>query len=138
FGEYPGFLVDGAEESAVLLDRLRRAEHQEPVRLQRIVEDGNHPLLKRKAEVDQHVPAGQEVEPREGRILDDVLPREDAEVADGLGNLPGTLLQPDEEAPPPLRRNIAHHTAFVDPRPRLIDRAIADIGAEELKLAAVP
>ena len=60
---------------------LRRAEQQKAVRVQRVVENRDHALLHRRAEIDQHVPATDEVHFREGRIRHDILPRKDAEIA---------------------------------------------------------
>ena len=66
---------------------LRGAEQQEAGRLQRVVQDAQHPLLHRRLQVDEQVAAAHQVEPRERRVLGDVLVREHHHVADAPRDL---------------------------------------------------
>jgi hypothetical protein len=77
-------LVDRREEVLELADILRRAEEEMPVRPQRVVEGGITWFCTSPAEIDQQVAAGDEVDAREGRIADDAVRREDAEIPDLL------------------------------------------------------
>jgi hypothetical protein len=53
-------------------------------RPQGVVESGKNPLLQAGLEVDHQVAAGYQVEAREWRILDEVVRREQAQLADVL------------------------------------------------------
>src|SRR5690606_27819295 len=66
---------------------LRRAKEQEAAGLQRVMEDRKASPLQVRAEVDQHIAAGDEIEPREGRVLAEILPCEGAAIADGTADL---------------------------------------------------
>ena len=55
--------VTDVEEVARLPDRLGGPEEEEPRRLQRVVERGDEPLLEDRFEVDEEVPATDEVDP---------------------------------------------------------------------------
>ena len=98
-------LVDGGEQVAVLADALRRAEEQIAARAQRVVEGRDDLVLDVRPEIDQQVAAGDQVHPRERRIADDAVRREDAEVAHApcvSTKLPPSLLKKRCAA---LRRN---------------------------------
>lgn len=56
-------LVDDEEAVRVCPQRLGRPEHQQPVAVERVTEDGGHPLLLRGLQVDEEVAAGDQVEP---------------------------------------------------------------------------
>src|SRR5690349_15492022 len=77
-------LIDRREEIAVSRYRLRQAQEEIPVRLQGVMEDGHHPSLQIRIEIDEQVAAGDEVQPRERRIAQDAVGRENAEIADLL------------------------------------------------------
>ena len=68
-------------------DRLRRAEKQQALRAQRVVERGQQPPLGLPVEVDEQVPANDEVHLRKGRILDHALGREDQHLPELLPDL---------------------------------------------------
>ena len=46
--------------------------------LERILENRQHSLLQCGTHIDQHVPATDQIEPRKGRILGEIVPRENA------------------------------------------------------------
>ena len=71
-------LVEWREQVGLPGDALRQPQEQVPARLQGVVEGGQNALLQGGIEVDQQVPAGDQVEPREGRILDEIVRREQA------------------------------------------------------------
>lgn len=124
--------VHEVEEIAVLSHGFRRAEHEEPRRLERVMEDREDALLERRRQVDQHVPAGDQVEVRERRVGGEVLPREDAHVPDVLVDPVEMVLLP-EEPPQPLGADLALDALGVDPRPGLVQGGrVADVGGEDL------
>ena len=58
------------------------AQKQKTAWVQRVVKCLHHPVLQLGVEVDQDVAAGDQIEPREGRILDDAMHGEGAQLAD--------------------------------------------------------
>src|SRR5581483_1875168 len=99
-------LVGGREELHLHADRLGRAEDEETRRAEGVVENMHEAVLKLPAEIDEHVPAEDQVEPREGRVAGQVLPREHAHVADRLVDAVGAV-DPGEEAPQAVGRHVA-------------------------------
>ena len=95
-------LVDRREEVRKLSDVLRRAEKQETVRPQRVMEQRNDVPLKIVRKIYEEVAARDEVHPRERRIPNEAVGREHAEFADILGDDEGRALL-DEKAASPLR-----------------------------------
>ena len=130
--------VLGPEEVAERADRLRRAEQQEAVRIEGMVEDREDALLQPRLEIDEQVAAGEQVQVEEGRIGQDVVPGENAGLPSRLCDL--VIAVPLHEEPPQaLGRNVRRRVVGVNARARLLDRGLADVGPEDLqgKLAAV-
>jgi hypothetical protein len=71
----------------VIPDALGVAEHEAPGRLQGVVKHGQQPPLQRGVHVDQHIATAYQVEMRERRIARQILPCEDAHVAERLAHL---------------------------------------------------
>ena len=90
----------------------------------------HRPVLQLIVEVDQHVAAGDQIKPREGRILDDAVHREGAQLADLR---PQTIIVAFIDEPPfqALGRNARHGSPVGGPSGDP-DRAIINIGAENL------
>ena len=113
FSIHAPVLVDDLEAARDGAGRLARAEEQNAAAVQREVEQRQHLLLRRRLEVDEQVAAGDEIDARERRVLDDVVLREDdhlAEVGDDLvavavpGEVAREALGRDVRPPPPRRR----------------------------------
>src|SRR5277367_4492361 len=68
-------------------DRLGSSQKQKAIRFEGIVEDRDHAVLQLRAQIDQDVAAANKVQPREGRILKNILFREHASFADVFSNL---------------------------------------------------
>ena len=68
----------------------RRPQQQETGGLEGVAEDGQHPLLQPRLEVDEHVPATDQVQAAERRVPGQVVPRE---------NAAGWLCSPDNGRP---------------------------------------
>ena len=83
----PPFLRDGGEELLVPTDRLRAAEEEIAAFAKREVKERDQPLLGVRLQVDEQVPAGDHVEPREGWIGEQVLDCEHDEIAQGFPDL---------------------------------------------------
>src|SRR5690348_1268967 len=102
-------LIDRGEEIAVSRYRLGQAQEEIPVRLQGVMEDGDHPSLQIRVEIDEQVAAGDEVQPRERRVPQDAVGRENAEIADLLHQLIGMSVR-NEKPLQALRRDIRQQT----------------------------
>ena len=124
-------LVHHREVLAGLSGRLRRSEHKETSRVKRVLEHGQHVLLKHGVEIDQEIAATDQVEPGEGRVPSDVVAGENALVPDGFGDLVA-LFDSGKEAPQPGRAGIGGNTFHIHARAGPLDRRLADVRAENL------
>ena len=127
----PVLLVQDGEEGRHLADALGGAEHQEPGRRERVVKRREHPFLQPGFQVDQHVPAADEVHARERRVPSEVVAREHAHLADGLADLMAAV-HLGEEAPQALRRHVLDDVLEVETRACPLQGALAEVGAEDL------
>jgi len=97
-------LVSGLEQFGAAGDALGRTEEQEAAGAKRVVEERHELLLEIGAEIDEDIPAGNEIELRKGRIADEAVLGEDAHLAQlfdrlEVGGSPGTGRRvADEEA----------------------------------------
>ena len=91
-------------------------------------------LLQLPVQVDQNVPAHDEIEPRERGIAGEIVPGEDAHVAQNLGDAIAAVgLR--EEALQPLRRHIGGDMGRVRSTASLFDGGLADVCRKNLDLA---
>lgn len=74
--ENPRFAVDGPKEPAGLVCALRGAKKQKALRLERVVKRTASLGLQVAVEIDQEVPTRDEVDAREGRVLEKTVARE--------------------------------------------------------------
>ena len=107
--------VHHAEQARERADRLRGAQHEKPVRVQGVMERRDDLLLERRAEVDQHVAATDQVDAGEGRIGHQVLLGEDAQIANRLVD-PICCLFAGEEAAESFRRHVRLDVFGIDAR----------------------
>src|SRR5262249_46835491 len=70
------------------------------------MKDGDQSLLQNRAQVDQQIPATDQVDAGERRVLHRVLLRKEADLVDGLRDLIASAIEFDEEVFQPLGRNI--------------------------------
>ena len=86
--------------------RLGAAQHQQSVGLEPVMEDREDAALEQWLQINEDVPAADEIEVRERRVSHDVVSGEDAEVADPLGDsiLPVLLHEEAPRAAPATRR----------------------------------
>ena len=73
--------VERAELASRTIGALRRAQHEESVRVERIVERFARQLLQFAIQVDQNVAADDEIEPRERRVLEQAVTGEQHQIA---------------------------------------------------------
>lgn len=78
---------DGGELAGRAAETLRASQHQESARRQRVLQQRDRFLLELRVEVDQDVAAGQQIDPRVGRVARHVVRGEDAELPQRLGDL---------------------------------------------------
>src|SRR5258708_32180011 len=67
-------------------DVFRWPQHQKSHWLQGIMKNGHDPSLQNRPEVDQHVTATDDVDPRKRRVLKKGLSSENTDIADGFIN----------------------------------------------------
>ena len=123
--------LDQREQLAEAPDRLGGPQHQVAARLQRVVEERNDLPLEGRVEVDEHIAATDQVEPREGRVTQQVVPREHAEVADRLGDLV-MVVDAGEVPPEPFRRDVPGDVLEVQPCAGPFQGRLVDVGGEDL------
>jgi hypothetical protein len=99
------------------------------------VKAAEHLLLRRRLQVDQHVPAADEVDARERRVLDDVVVREHHRLAQ-LGHDLVVFAVRDEEAGQPLGRDLGDRLFVVQRARRDPERAVVHVGREDLERSA--
>src|SRR5205823_13008053 len=101
---------------------------------ERVGEGGNDALVQQRAEINQHVPATDQVQIREGRINQHVLARKDAQVANALVDL---IIPVDlaEKAAQTFGRNVLRYVFGVNAGAGLFDPGITDVSREDLRAA---
>src|SRR6185312_17430278 len=82
------------------------AEKEVAAMAQREMEKRNDAALERALEIDEQIAARNQVELRERSVLDEVVHREDAHIADVLDDAVGVAVL-DEETLEPLGRHVA-------------------------------
>ena len=93
---------------------LRASQQKIAIRIQRIVERGQHFLLERDAQIDEKITATDEIHPGEGWILGDVLHRKDTKISHLLADLIA-IIDFDEKFPQALGRNIGRNILRIRP-----------------------
>jgi hypothetical protein len=73
--------IDQPEQAGRMIGALRGAEHQVTARVERIVKSAADLLLQLPIQVDEHVAAGDEIDVRERRVLEQVVRGEQHDVA---------------------------------------------------------
>src|SRR5258707_2486056 len=112
-------------------DAFRCPQHQKSPWLQGIMKNGHDPSLHNRPEVDQHVTATDDVDPRKRRILKKVLSSENTDIADRFINSIATF-HFNEKASQPLRRDIGRDTLRVGPCAGFLNASLAEVCAEKL------
>ena len=128
----PRLGVQGGEEIGERADRLGAPQKQDAAGVEAVVKERDELFLELRGQVDQEVPADQDVELREGRVHDDVLGGKDRHLADLLAHPVAPLLL-DEEPAQALRRNVRGDVGRIDPRPGLVDGVPVQVGGEDLE-----
>jgi hypothetical protein len=129
--EDPLVAVDRREEIREARDRLGISQHEKAVGFQGVVEEGKNAFLEHGLEINEEVPAADQVDVRERGIERDVLTREDANVAHPFGDLPaGVDLR--EEALLTLGRHVGHGVLQIDSGTRFLDRGLRNVRREDL------
>ena len=132
--EEPELRVDRGEEVREGPDRLGRAEDEHAPRVERVVEEGDQALLDRRLQVDQQVPAGEDVDPGERRVREQVLRGEDHHPPDLLSDpVPGVV--PDEEPGEALLADVGRDGLGVPADPGPVDGVDIEVGGVDLERA---
>ena len=75
-------LVDLAEIILAPGNTFGWPKEKETARPQRIMEDREQPILQGRIQINQEIAAGNQVQLRKGRVLDHIMNRENAKLAD--------------------------------------------------------
>ncbi len=110
---------------------LARPEEHDAAAVQREVEQAERLLLGGRLQVDEQVPARDEIDARERRIANDVVLREDDHAAK-LGDDLVAARPPPEVALEPLGRDVRDGALVVDAARGVIERPAVDVGREDL------
>ena len=127
-------LVQLVEQAGVACQPLRGAQQQEAAGAQGVVERLHQAFLQVVVQIDQQIAARDQVHPREGRILDHAVRREDAHFADLLDHAP-VLAVLAEPALQPFRRDAGQWCPIASGA-GTADRLVVDVGGEDLHLGA--
>ena len=112
-------------------DALGRAQDQEAAGVQGVVHQRQELLLRLDIDVDQEVPAAEDVQLRERRIDEDVLRRKDHQVADFFLD-PVALALTHEEPRQPLGRHVRGDARGERALAGLLDGVMVDVGGKDL------
>ena len=118
------------EQILVAGDAFRGTEKQMSVLAQREMEQGQQLALHLRFQVDQHVAAADQIEPRERRVLQEILGREGDRVAERLPGLVAVVLD-IEEPLEPVSVDVARDAGRVEARPGGRQQVIRDVGRED-------
>src|SRR5437867_2937738 len=95
------------------------------------MEQGNQFLLNRRLQIDQKVPASDQVHPGEGRILGQIMASKDAQVTNSFAYLVA-VLEFHEETSKPFGREFRLNVLWVDSSASLLDGWLAQVRGENL------
>ena len=99
------------------------------------MERGQDLLLQTWLDINQHVAATDEVQARERRVAQEILPGEDDRLPHRLADAIAAVLR-DKEAPHPFVRNarVLYHRFGVETSASLVQRLGVEVGRENLQL----
>ena len=128
----PRFAVQRGEEVGRSADGLRAPQKQDAAGIQAVVKERQELLLQLRVQVDQQVPAGQDVELGEGRVHDEVLRGKDHHLADLFAD-PVAVLVLDKEPAQALRRHIRGDVGRIDALAGFVDGVPVQVGGKDLE-----
>lgn len=123
-------LVHRGKKRGAARHSFRRAEEEDSPGRQRIVKIPDDPVLQGLIEIDQHIAARHEIQLREGRVFDQAVGREHAQLADFLGDAI-VAFNGGEPALQPFGRNPLQRSAIAAGA-RGRDGTLIDVAAEHL------
>ena len=126
------FALQRREEVGKAADGLRVPQKQEAAGIQTVVKERQQFFLQLRGQVDQQVPAAQDVELGEGRIHDEVLRGKDHHLPDGLADLVAALYL-DEKPAQPFRRHIRGNVGRENGLAGFLDGVPVQVGGENLE-----
>src|SRR5713226_7330934 len=95
------------------------------------MKDRHDSFLQNRPEVDQHVAATDNVDPRKRWILKEILSSENTHITDRFVSSIATF-HFDEKASQPFRRDIGRDTVRVDPCAGFLNASLAEVRAKKL------
>ena len=95
------------------------------------MENRYHPFLQGLIQVNHYIAATDQIHPGKGRIIEDVLRRKNAEIANALLDLEAAVGFV-KETPQPRGRQIRLNILLINPRSGALNRALAQVRAKDL------
>jgi len=123
--------IDRAKQTVRIFGRLRSAEEQIAGGIERVVEGAAYLLLQLAIEIDEDVAAGDQVDVRERRILEQVVHREQHQIANLLPHLV-MIAFAREEAAQAFLAHVGLDGGRIAALARRRERPGIEIGAEHL------
>ncbi len=128
----PVLLVDRLEQMFAAVDGLGGAEEEPPARAQREVGDLDGALLGIAVEIDEQVAAAEQIDARKGRVLQQVVHREQHRLAQVAAHPVAAPLL-GEEAAQPFLGDVGRERQRIEALACRADRAFVEIGREHLQ-----
>ena len=125
------FLAHHGEAFGQAADALRRAEEKNSLGPERVMEQREQPFLRGGFHIDEQVATGGKIQLGERRVLQNILQREDDQLAYLLLDAVAALLL-EEEAREPLRAHVARDAVRVKSGARGLDGGVIQIRPENL------
>ncbi len=124
-------LIDDREEVAGRCDGFRVPQQKQPGGIQAVMEHRQDLALQRRVQVNQQIPATDEIHVPKRRIVDYVLPGKNASLTDPFTNLKSSI-DANEEAAQAFRGYILCDEIRVGSGSSPIQAALADVRAKKL------
>ena len=113
-------------------NRFGRAQEEKSFRSKGVMKRWHDLFLQTGFEIDQQVAATDEVDARERRVAQEILPGENDRLTQRLADAVATVLL-DKESPQPFGRNLLHQRFCVKASTRLVQQGLVEVRRENLK-----
>jgi hypothetical protein len=123
--------VNWGEKIRKSTEGLRFSEQEEALGPEGIMKEWNDSFLQERPEVNQHVPATDEIQPGKGGIPGEILLGKNAELTNGFTDLVARI-DLDKETPEPLGRHVNVDVLGIHASTGLLDGQVADVCAKNL------
>src|SRR5260221_3044441 len=135
-GEDFVFSIDGLKKLFKPANGLGLAQEQKAFWLEGVVQGRQNLSLQVRLEINQQIPATDQVYPREGRVAQKIVPGENKHVANELGDAVASGFL-DKEAAQSFPRKVMHEVFGIITGAAFFKHRLIEVGREKLELASV-